>query len=221
MDREKKQLGDLELYWPVRSKSKEEEAWSYYKNKEDRYFPKEISLLLSKKRSIIQAGGHVGLYPIQYSSFFDKVYTFEPNTLNFSCLRDNTANISNIIIHNVGLGKNNETVFLHTSKKNSGAHFITQESKNEKREETIDIINIDSLNIEDCDLIHLDLEGYELPALQGAINTISKSSPLIVLETTTAMHRYGYSEDDINEFMNSLGYKIFKQWKNDTAYHKH
>lgn len=221
MKKEKREILNLELYWPVRENNKLEKAWGYYQNEDNLKLPQTIAELLSSKRSVIQAGGHAGLYPIQYSKVFEKVYTFEPNSLNFSCLQDNTSRYKNILIQNVGLGKKEKIVNMHLSAKNSGAHHIsTNAGANTNRQEEIKIITIDSLGINDCDLIHLDLEGYELFALEGAINTIKSSFPMIVLETTSAMNRYNYSEKDLESFLSTFGYVVFKKWEYDTVYIK-
>lgn len=221
MIKEQRKILDLELYWPVRENNKLEKAWGYYQNEENSKLPQTIAKLLSSKRSVIQAGGHAGLYPIQYSKIFEKVYTFEPNSLNYSCLEENTKNYKNVLIHNVGLGKEEEIVSMHLSLKNSGAHYVSKKSDlDSSRHEEIKIISIDSLEIEDCDLIHLDLEGYELFALEGAIDTINHSFPMIVLETTSAMDRYNYSEKDLGLFLSKYGYTVFKKWENDTVYIK-
>ena len=64
----------------------------------------------------------------------------------------------------------------------------------------------------------MDIEGYELFALKGAIKTIKESNPVIVLETTAALERYNYTKKDILDFLSQFGYKILQEWDNDTAY---
>ena len=62
-------------------------------------------------------------------------------------------------------------------------------------------MRIDDLNLSSCDLIHLDVEGSEDRVLKGAINTLQKFKPVIILESLNAE---GY------ELIYSLGYgKIF------------
>jgi hypothetical protein len=45
-------------------------------------------------------------------------------------------------------------------------------------------ITLDSIKPKDVDLIHLDVEGHEYNALKGAVKTITKYKPLIVVEMT-------------------------------------
>lgn len=222
MIKEIRKILDLELVWPARENTnKLESAWGYYQNEEHLLLPQTISKLVSRKRSVIQAGGHVGLYPIQYSKLFEKVYTFEPHSFNYSCLEENTKPYENILIHNVGLGDKESIGSMKLSRKNSGAHHVSKSNTaNTPYTESIKIVTIDSFGVDDCDLIHLDLEGYELFALQGAINTIEKSAPIIVLETTSTVDRYGYNNTDLETFLSGLGYSVVEKWENDTVYAK-
>lgn len=214
---ERRNIAGIDLLWQKdKTKEKTEKAWKYFQDEEHQNFPNIIMEELCKSfRSIVQAGGHCGLYPIQYSQKFENVYTFEPTYINHYCLVENTKNYKNINVYDCGLGEFEKTVSFNISRKNSGAHHVNPEEDNDGN---IKLKTIDSFNIKDCDMIHLDIEGYELFALKGAIETIKKSKPLIVLETTAALQRYDYTKNDIGDFLSNFGYKIVKEWENDTAY---
>jgi FkbM family methyltransferase len=179
--------------------------------------PNEISALLSteERNLVIQAGGNSGLYPKLYSKQFKKVITFEPDTRWFACLCYNAPE-TNIFkfqsclgnsFTNLGLAPNLEVT---GGDKNLGA-LQTQQSGN------IPQITIDSLN-QDPDLIHLDIEGYEGFALEGAVETIKRAKPMIVLETNNLGESYGYSDDKIFNLLESLDYKIVYDWHHDKAF---
>jgi FkbM family methyltransferase len=199
---------DREWTWP----KKDRKAWSYLTLPGHLNFPNEIASMIDSHRTVIQAGGHCGLYPYQYTKIFNSVYTFEPETVNHYCLVENTKSAKNIKINNVGLGNKFEQKNIVLDRKNTGKHMISEEAGNTK------IITIDSLDVKDVDLIHFDLEGYELFALQGAINTIQKYKPLIVLETNNLCLKFGYSLEDLDNWIYSIGYKKIKTWEDDTAY---
>ena len=46
------------------------------------------------------------------------------------------------------------------------------------------MISIDSLDLERCDYIKIDVEGAEILVLTGALNTINKYHPIIFFEET-------------------------------------
>lgn len=60
------------------------------------------------------------------------------------------------------------------------------------------------------DLIKIDVEGGELGVLSGAIETIRRSTPVILFEHGKgASEHYSTSPNDITAFMNQLGYSIY------------
>ena len=71
------------------------------------------------------------------------------------------------------------------------------------------------LNIKDVGLIMIDTEGYELNVLKGAVNTIKKYKPVLVLEFHTTnknrvnnlTQKYGYYLYELTQYLHELGYK--------------
>lgn len=139
------------------------------------------------KRTAVQAGGCVGLYPIRIAQQFQLVHTFEPNTESYECLMLNLKGIGNIIPHKSALGDHagEATMRIVSS---IGSHQIeTEENKNNKHfdvlgTENVEVCTIDSLSLDDCDLIWLDVEGYEIQVLEGAKETIERCRPVIIVE---------------------------------------
>lgn len=134
---------------------------------------------LQNKRTVIQAGGHCGLYAKLYANLFDKVFTFEPDVTNFRCLVQNCLD-SRVVKINCAVSEKSEFVSMGVmSQINSGMNKVLPEGLSDIVAYSIPI---DSMNIQNVDLIHLDVEGFEYEALKGATNTIKKYHPLIVLE---------------------------------------
>lgn len=137
---------------------------------------KEKWLAAVKNTSIcVQAGGLCGMYPRLLSEYFDVVYTFEPEPLNFYCLVENCQK-ENIVKMQAALGKENKMIGIETSiSHNRGMSHVIDGNQ-------IPMLTIDSLNLPGCDLIQLDVEGYEADVLVGAAETISKFRPAISVE---------------------------------------
>jgi len=141
---------------------------------------------------VVQAGGCMGMYPRFYCNYFEQVYTFEPNPTNFEVLSMNLTDKIEAKQCALGLGtEENVDVRLTNKTTNMGAcSIIDEKDPGQTLKGNIPVISIDSLNLHKCDLIHLDVEGYEPYCILGAINTIEKFKPVIVLETSVEIPGY-------------------------------
>lgn len=167
-----------------------EDSFSHIINDWNNYWSKVIDIV-PNKNCVVQAGGHFGLYAIILSKMFNEVYTFEPENNNFHCLTVNCLkNVRpNIYKFEAALGATSGSTYIEHAY-TSGQHRINHDGLVDHRDELFNrtfyikkpILNIDSLCLESCDLIFLDLEGYEPYALIGALETIKKYRPVIFVE---------------------------------------
>lgn len=197
------------LWWPKNDgQGKLEELGScWYGLSTHGHIPESVSSYVPKKNIVVQAGGNCGYYVKKYAEIFDIVYTFEPDPLNFYCLTLN-ANTPNVIKFQAALGCNREGISLGNFMPDVGATHVAGKG-------VIPTMRVDDLALLDCDLIHLDIEGYELHALKGAEETIKKFHPVIALEFYEAWAaRYNTSLDDIEGYLAQLGYEFFEDVPN-------
>lgn len=140
----------------------------------------------------VQAGGNCGIYPLLLADHFKRVYTFEPDPLNFYCLVNNCQN-DNIVKFQSALGAEPRMASVHRkTPSNIGAHVVIYYEK-----PRIPVLTIDSFNLESCDFIQLDVEGQELSVLIGAELTIKKFKPVISAER---------ADSSIDQFLKMFGY---------------
>jgi FkbM family methyltransferase len=145
-----------------------------------------ILSLCQQHRSIIQAGGHQGLYPRLLAEMFDKVYTFEPHPINFHCLVNNCQK-DNIVKFQAALGEKPDLISntLESRYYNRPEERELNSGMNKTSKgifSYIPQITIDSFAFKDIDLIYLDVEGNELNALKGAKNVLLEHSPVVGIE---------------------------------------
>lgn len=159
----------------------------------------------------VQAGGNVGIWPLLLAEKFNYVHTFEPDALNFECLVKNCEHIPHMTATNAGLGDISENIDLKREHGNCGAHFVDGAG-------AIPIITVDSFEYPVCDLILLDIEGYEFKALRGAEGTIRRCKPVIMTEEKGLGEKYGIGADSIQTYLASLGYSVAKRINNDVIY---
>ena len=167
--------------------------------------------LCDESKVCVQDGGNIGIWPKQLASYFEKVYTFEPEGECYEVLAKNCEELDNVIHKNVALGDSERVVNFKPS--NMACHHISEDGSEEIR-----IITIDSLCLENCDCIILDVEGYEYYALKGAIETIKAFKPVIQLETGTLSNRYGINSQEIEELLYGFGYEEFAKIRSDRIY---
>lgn len=150
-------------------------------------------------RSCIQAGGHIGIHPRMLSARFQSVYTFEPEVRNFECLVAN-ASAPNVYPARGFLDSSGGRSGLREHSRSSGGHSIGGEG-------LIPSYQIDDLRIHDLDAMFIDVEGYEHEVLNGAMATIERCLPLLVLEENKKMHRFGRQTGDLLRQVARFGYK--------------
>ena len=194
------------LWWP--SKDRDARPFILDRSTDIAYMVKECR----KFDVAIQAGGNVGVWPELMGRRFKSVYTFEPDWLNFQCLARNSTS-ANVIRFQSGLGEHPGMVGMVGDPLNCGALHVHGNGN-------IPILRLDDLNLPDCDLIQLDVEGYELSALKGALQTIRKFWPVIVIEENGSSIRYGIKAGETGEWLESLGYKAVNRIHRDIIYRR-
>jgi FkbM family methyltransferase len=133
----------------------------------------------------IDIGANIGLHSVRFSNKFKNVFSFEPYSINYECLLENTKMFNNIHIYKTGLGAENKDVeiCLPTDSDNSGAPSIIDfsESLRNINKEIIKIEKLDSYILKP-DLIKIDVQSYELEVLKGAQETLKKYQPVLIIE---------------------------------------
>ena len=149
------------------------------------------------KLVFLDVGSHIGSHSVIYSKLFpnSQVFAFEPQSIIFNILNKNIHqnNIKNCYIYNNAVGHiNTETTM---SKYLYDGYDCEIEYGVNKilnyggiglgvNGESVKMISIDSLDLERCDYIKIDVEGAEILVLTGALNTINKYHPIIFFEET-------------------------------------
>lgn len=144
----------------------------------------DAAVRLTKGRDcVIQAGGNVGVWAAHLAKSFKRVITAEPDPVNYECLKRNVP--SNVEHYQMGFGMSAERIDLVQVEGNAGAHYAKAGQGS-----TIPVVKIDDLELEACDLLILDIEGYEPLALQGAEQVIRKYKPVIMFEEKGLSQQY-------------------------------
>ncbi len=183
-----------------------------YIMQESRSIP-EFLQFIPNRRTCIQAGGNVGVYPRKLAQHFCEVITLEPDRDNFACLIKNTAKYQNIKAMRAALGEFKDHAATESHEKgNSGAVRLIA------GKETL-VLPIDGIEVQDCDLIWLDVEGYEELALKGAARTIEKYHPAIIIEEKSILaEMHGLEPFGAMKWLKERQYRRVIKHGNDCLY---
>jgi len=173
---------------------------------------KQSYAFMNQFRTVIQAGGNIGVFPATMATQFERVITVEPDLVNYQTLLLNVAGHDNIEHHRAAFGDKHGTAAVdHPYPENIGAHQL-------KAGNDIKVMPIDALEVDDCDFIQLDIEGYEHLAILGAEQTIKRTYPVITLELKGLGSRYGYSNEDTIDLLEGWGYQIVGRVNRDVIF---
>ena len=182
--------------------------------------------------SILDIGANQGTVCLPLSRMFSNytIHAFEVQPHLIEVLTENIAlnQCSNIVLHNRGVSNVLESKEIlvpnYETADNIGAFsldpFVNKNSPisvGTGINVTVDMVTIDSAPyLGEIRCIKLDVEGYELRALQGALQTLKRNNyPPIVYELWGYNAWWNDHAEKLKEFLTLLGYKI--QYIDDTA----
>jgi FkbM family methyltransferase len=152
---------------------------------------------LGRRRTVVQAGGNMGLWPRRLSAAFARVITFEPDAPSLECLRRNVP--CTVDVQAAALGdRPGRCAIRH---KDLGSHQVVPG-------DAVPVVTVDSLALADLDLLQLDLEGYEWHALRGAVETLARCHPLVQVEIRRFTERYGQPALAVRQLLADLDYHL-------------
>lgn len=146
----------------------------------------EYDLVFSNVNSgaIIECGAYTGKTAIEICNYLDRsdydgdIISLEPDSYNFSVLKERTQDLNRVIPMMYGVSEENGRLFFDTSGK-QGSKIVVPDKGEEDKYDSIDVINIDSISEKhgEVGVILMDVEGSELSAIKGGKQTIKKYRP--------------------------------------------
>lgn len=140
----------------------------------------------------------------------ERVYAFEPVETLFAHLQENIAanGFTHIHAYNTALGAHTGRVGMTPSNANPKRGGALM-SRVDERGDSVPMQRLDDLlqheNLTEITCIKIDVEGYNLPVLQGAQSTIATYHPAIFCECETPQQF-----QKVDTFLSALGYRVWK-----------
>ena len=184
---------------------------------------------------VLDIGANLGSYtiPLAKKNPDIKFHAFEPQRIVSYQLCANVIinSLENVYTYELALSNENTSIELTTpdyaTELNIGAFSIDKDVRENEYECTtvnttdrIDLIPLDYMTFNDIRLIKVDVEGHELEALKGGIETIKRNNyPPIIFEAWTWKPWYKDKRDALFAYLRGHGYNIIEIGENNIARH--
>lgn len=183
------------------------ETYGEYSEEEVRLYSK----IVNQGDAVIEVGGNIGSLMLPLSRLIGDgvLMTFEPERTAFYALAGNIAvnNLRNVFCFQQAIGKEPGVIKvpeLDIEKTENFGGLELDKDYSQCPHYPVGLNTIDNLNLQKCSLIKIDVEGMELPVLEGAIKTIEKFSPILIVEDDRQQ-----KSEALREFIHSKGYKMY------------
>jgi len=192
--------------------------WYYNKFREFKTMS-TISSIVQPGFNVIEIGGHIGYLAQHFSSLVGCdgcLVVFEPGVNNQKYLKVNLENNRNVKIENIAIsnksgvfnfyedcisGENNSLLpDYFYAKTTASSHF----AKNKKNVRSVSVTTLDAWLIENpmrVDFLKIDVEGSEINALLGAVNSL-KRIRFIMVEASI-------DGSEIIKFLKQIGFDVY------------
>lgn len=211
----------------------------YLESRGEHFEPNTVNIFkyFCKKNShVIDVGANIGLTSIALANICHqgKIAAIEPIPLTYQLLKENVKNsgLNNVTLHNFGIGNKADKVIMQGSTDFLAGSFVAERYKVHEKHfsVTVPIKTLDrafpEFLINSVDFIKLDIEGYELFALEGAKGLLNQFKPIVYLEMNhwclNVFHRITLPEfrEKLIQFfpyvfaINNTSYLEFSNYKN-------
>jgi len=157
-------------------------------------------------RVCLDIGSNIGQWTRPLAKRFESVVCFEPNPNFRECFKKNIQE-KNVLLWPYGLSDKE-----HKAKQDFNSTVLHEEDGD------IDCRTLDSFGLTNIDFVKIDVDGFEIPLLNGARETLSKNDPVINIE----MKRDKRIDVVVKceSILKDLGYKFIKRTKSDEVWLK-
>lgn len=184
--------------------------------REDEQF---IAAYLRPGEVFVDVGANIGaltLVAAKKVGNMGRVFAFEPHPRTYRFLAGNVAlnRQRNVQLFNVALG-NTRGELKFSSHRSDDQNEVT-----ESGEITVPVDILDNIlpsTVSEITLMKIDVEGYEKFVLEGATETMAKTSCVYFEAWDTHYKKYGYEVRDVIGFFRARGFEVFRKdgmsWK--------
>jgi FkbM family methyltransferase len=186
------------------------ELWDMYL--EDRRVSVALAALIGPNSNCVDVGAHIGstLARMVELAPDGRHFAIEPMSTKAQALRQRFPNIP---ILNAAVSSAPGSATLYEARESGYSSLRPPLNHEVVGQVEVDVVRLDDvLDTERrVDFLKLDVEGAELPALRGAVDTIKRDQPVVLFESGPNGHTasFDYTRTDLFGFFADLGYRIY------------
>lgn len=204
--------------------------------KDDTYFPQFVTGPAPKKNGFmrehlleafkhvrkwdaaVDVGAHVGFWSWDLAQRFKWVVAFEPVRANYECLIKNVSEFVNVEHYNSAVGDAAMMCTVQADRHrpgNSGSYYVMPDPDGD-----VVMVMLDQMQLANCDLLKIDVEGFELNVLRGASKLIQTYRPVVIMECTDSKFRGRYEIPDgaAQRWLQKRGYREVAAMRPDKVF---
>lgn len=180
-------------------------------------------------KGIIHVGAHFGQeYPLYRDLGIPNIVFIEPCKNAYHKLRHMLLEkkAKNVITFNVACGADFDTGLMYTEKANMGqSNSLLQPALHAEQyphidfqgRETVDIVRLDSLNIDihDYNMLVIDVQGYELKVLRGAVNFLPRIKYICTEVNRAELYKGCAQVTDLDAYLSEYS-RVETTWPGNT-----
>lgn len=181
-----------------------------------------ILQLLPTSGIAIEVGANIGAHTVamaRKAGQKGRIYAFEPQPVIFQNLCANLAlnNLTNVYTYNQACGETRNSMRFPDINYAVSGNFggVSLEMLPDvKTGMTVNIVRLDDLQLQRCDLLKVDAEGMEYPVLLGALQLIRACAPILYVENDRPE-----KSAELIQLIHQMDYRAW--WHTPPYFHKH
>ena len=147
--------------------------------------------ILAPGQTVVDAGANIGAHTVYFCKAVGprgRVHAFEPQRVVFQALCANLAlnSIQHGFAHHAALGDSAGSITVDTPDYAEENNFGGMSLGDWTQGEQVALVTIDSLALDACHFMKIDVEGMEQAVIRGARETLARHRPVLYVENDRA-----------------------------------